>query len=113
MMTQSDLFEGRRRRDAGKALVATSEPEAWRQAVHNLGETYLRRMPSGRDFSAEDVRAYCEEAVPQPHHPNAWSATIGALLKQWKAKGEIQSAGATEAKRPSSHARLLRRYVRS
>lgn len=110
---QPDLFESRRRRDRGVAKVAGNTDPEWSRAVHSLCEAFIDRPPGRRltrVFTAEDLRDWCENAVGQPHHPNAWSANLGGIIRSWKNAGLIEQIGSQQARRPAAHARLMRAY---
>lgn len=108
---QVDLFESRRRRERGMAKVVSNTDPEWKASVRSLCEAYLNRPAVARRlFTAEDLREYCENVLPQPHHPNAWSANLGGLIRSWKSRGLIEQVGSQEARRPMAHARLMRCY---
>lgn len=106
-----NLVESRRRRERGMAQVVSNTDPEWKAAVKSLCEAYLARPAAARRlFTAEDLREYCEQVLPQPHHPNAWSANLGGLIRSWKSRGLIEQVGSQEARRPVAHARLMRCY---
>jgi hypothetical protein len=110
-MRGSNLPESRRRRERGMAQVVSNTDPEWKAAVRSLCEAYLARPAAARRlFTAEDLREYCEQVLPQPHHPNAWSANLGGLIRSWKSRGLIEQVGSQEARRPLAHARLMRCY---
>ena len=117
MMRQPDMFAapraraaGRVLRETGKARVTGKTDPAWKAAVEAACEDWLRTSRPGWPFTGEDLRMECQCKVPQPHHPNAWSAVIGAVLRRWIAAGRVARSGATEASDPKAHARLIRTY---
>lgn len=108
---QADLFEGRKRRERGMVQAVSNTDPEWRRSVLSLCDAFISRPAAARRlFTAEDLREWCENAVGQPHHHNAWSANLGGVIRSWKSRGLIEQVGSQEARRPAAHARLMRCY---
>ena len=115
MTGQGDLFsssgDGERRRDLGKSAVTENAGERWRAAFRAAGLEYVSRLPPGRLFAAEEMRAWAlSRGVSKPHHHNAWSAMSGAILRELVKAQRIRPAGHRLARSVKTHAHLIRQY---
>ena len=71
----------------------------WDEAV-----TWLAQLPSGFEFTADDLVAGCGKPWGSPNQ-------IGARLRSWSFSNEIHPVGVAEACRAESHGRLLRLWA--
>lgn len=86
-------------RDEGIERVDRSAPEDWKDAA----DAVINALAAGgREFSAEDLRAW----VGDPPHPNALGARFMAAIKSRR----IQRVGWKHATRAEAHARALAVY---
>jgi hypothetical protein len=98
-------------RDAGKATVTGNTDPAWRERVLGSCRLFLVLNDSGHVFTGEDLRAFAlAHGSGEPHHPNAWSATIGSVIRSWRSSGRCVTGGVTTASAEQAHARLIRSY---
>lgn len=108
--TVRDPRAGAKARDKGKAAVMAVMDEQWRTVVMLCCAKFVASRAPGDTFTGEDLRRYCEPHVGVPHHPNAWSAVLGAMIRSWVKHRMVEAAGVTTAKDPKAHARLIRQY---
>lgn len=94
---QLTLEEAIRRRDRGAEAASDATSDAWRTAcdaaIHRLAA-------SGREFTAEDVRALVGDP---PTHPNAMGARFLAASRS----GLVEKLGYRQPSRASSHASVI------
>lgn len=88
--------------------AAARRDTALAQVAEGAGPSFLERVRevlAGMDqpeFTGEDLRVQCVEAGVEPHHHNAWGATINTLVRS----GQLVPTGDYAAMRTSkSHAR--------
>jgi len=91
------------------AKVETNAGE-WRLHCRRAIEAWIALCRRGHEFTAEDIRTDIESTVGDPHHPNAWSALIGSVLRQARKAGVIELTDVCLASRPEAHGRLTRLY---
>lgn len=89
-------------RDEALDRVSENAGEDFRDQVHAL----VAELPSGMEVTGEDIRHLCEDRGIEPHHHNAWGATIRGLVGEYiEATGEY-----TNAVDPPSHASKIAVY---
>jgi hypothetical protein len=92
-------------RDAGIAHVMAGE-DSWLITLERLFDRFLDVAPI--TFTWQDFREYAEaQGIGQPHHPNAWSASVKRFRRR------VEMVGVTNSTRPAAHARLIRVYRRA
>lgn len=98
MTAQLDIFsEAEARKQQGMAQVDSNTSDWWKdtadQAIRHLAAV-------GDVFQTYDLALL---GVPEPHHPNAWGARMGAAAKA----GVIVPAGYGPSKRPTTAKSLV------
>jgi hypothetical protein len=113
MTSQMGLFDGRRLRDEGCAVVLDPETE-WRTAYDRIVKNWFKNLPEGTCFSADDLREQVEiSSLDEPHHPNCWSAASKAFLTDMRQMQRIRETLPGQSNRPSRHAAMTRRYIKT
>jgi hypothetical protein len=106
-----DYIEAAKARDAGMASVLENERAEWRTLYRGLADYFLNDRDPGCVFTGEDLRLEMVRlyAMPAPHHPNAWGAMAGSVIRDWLRCGLIEQDGMAHARSVATHAH---RYVR-
>jgi hypothetical protein len=113
MNTLQGIELGRALRDQGMESVETNSGE-WKHIVRGLGETWMARQSVNTTFTGEDIRMFVQSmGVPQPHHPNAWGAVIGGIIRRALKVKDIEVVGIRGSNNPTSHARRVVVYRKS
>ena len=110
---EQDLFslaDGMAARDKGMAVVTENESFLWRDCMAQIAEQYLRGKVVDDLFSGDDIRRFVGCRLADPHHPNVWSACIGACLRRWQKDGRIERFGMVQARSESRHASWQLQY---
>jgi len=118
-VVQNDLFTsifnlGRQRKEQGMADANANSAE-WGDDVRAGADWWLKnRLVAWDKFTTEDIRAFLTDVqkLPEPHHPNAWSAVLGGVCRQWRKNNVVSHAGWTAAKAPQANARVIRQYIK-
>lgn len=104
---------GRERRDRGREAVSQATNPLWKMAYGGLTADWFLSLPVGTVFNGEDLRLNAlAKGLPEPHHPNAWSAEAASYLAAVMRIGWAEEIGASATKDDQSHARLCRDYRR-
>lgn len=96
-MEQGELFEGQRRRDEGKAKVASHNGE-W---LVDARREAARICATRGKVSAADLRRWADRTGNHPDHPNAWGTVFRG--SEWVATGDW-----VPCQHASGHARHVR-----
>lgn len=99
-------------RNFGMASAVANSPEEWRASYVAQAEGWLRTLTVGTVIVGEQIREALEPHIGAPHHVNAWSSMAGHVIRVWKKDRRIRDHGATTARSPSAHARLVRQYLK-
>ncbi len=107
-MTKKD--EGRRQGKLfgaeGMDLVLANEHSQWKADVGAILDDLIQ---IGKPFDGDDIRARAKEKeIAEPHHQNCWGALMGQAAK----KRRIKRVGMVPAATPSSHARMIGKWIR-
>jgi len=118
-MSQGDfwkMFDGRSfwlgktLAEEGQKKVIAADP-AWKDQANVLLRNIFKLMPNGALFTSEALRNGLDaRGMPEPHHVNAYSAVIGAFLRNLMADERVRQTGFEAATRPQAHGRMLRLY---
>ena len=107
------MFTGSNLRDIGRQKVLESAA-LWSINTAEKLEHWLKfitQHQKSRFFTGDDIRNHLIAIhTPEPHHPNAWSAIIGAAVKRWQKDNKIVHVGYDLSKRPSRHSAIIRIY---
>lgn len=90
--------EGARLRDAGMDAAT----HAARERLAELDLLIARAAATGREFSANDIRAHLPEGIR--------TASVGARFAHWSRRGLIQAIGYTTSTDPGTHAHPVRTW---
>jgi hypothetical protein len=105
-----DLIAARTARDEGMARVEDHAQDDWRTDYRSFADLFLQSLSPGEHFIGEAIRAYAiRHGLDPPHHPNAWGAMAGSVLRGWLQAGWIVEDGVENARSVATHAH---RYVR-
>lgn len=96
-------------RDRGMESVLENSGD-WSELAGNCIDDLFDYMPSGEEFIGQAFRLAISDSIPEPHHPNAWSAAIGSRVRQWVKAGRIVEVGWQAGIDPRSHARRCVKY---
>lgn len=107
---QYDLEEAIRLQKQSEAQVAGNASAEWRDGYVSLAEAYLSGLAPKQTFIGEELRKFIEPKIGKPHHPNAWGAMGGKMLRRWQKESRIVAIGMTKMTAKSSHARLSPLY---
>ncbi len=111
---QIDLFEGKRRKDAGMKRAIDHEHDQWKIDYHTHAGMFVMDLTRGITFTSEQVRAVVHKAIGDPHTPNVWGAMFNSCLKQWRKHGLVEFTGQfLDATNSQAHRRAIRLYRRS
>ena len=95
---------GRVLRDQGMELAETNSGE-WKDIVREAGEAWLAHQSVQTMFSGEEIRLFLQEhGVEPPHHPNAWGAVIGGIVRRALKAKTIEVVGIRSSTDPIAHA---------
>ena len=106
---QGSLFpewEGHDLRDQGIQRVSDHNI-GWLERTRVEAERFIHSQT--KPFTGEDIRFHCQAIVGVPAHPNAWGALINALIKSAML---VHTGGYKHPKDRSSHARMIKLYVK-
>jgi hypothetical protein len=113
MNTLQGIELGRALRDQGMESVEANSGE-WKHVVRGLGETWLAWQSVNTTFTGEDIRMFVQSmGVSRPHHPNAWGAVIGGIVRRALKAKTIEVVGIRGSSDPISHARRVVVYRKS
>lgn len=93
-----DTTEGERLRDAGMAAAT----EAARERLAAVDLLIARAAATGREFSANDIRAHLPEGIR--------TAAIGARFAHARRRGVIVPVGYVTSTDPGTHAHQVRQW---
>lgn len=95
---------GRALRDQGMESAKANSGE-WKDIVREAGEAWLAHQPVQTMFSGEEIRLYLQAyGIEQPHHPNAWGAVIGGIVRRALKAKTIEIVGIRSSTDPIAHA---------
>lgn len=113
-MYQEPLFaNGKKRSELGQKKVLETDPNWSIRTAEKLENwlAYIIRTNKLPFFTGDDMRQHLIDThTAEPHHPNAWSAVMGAAVRRWQKEGRIALVGFDLSKRPSRHASIVRIY---
>ena len=113
-MYQESLFQdGKQRKQGGMQRVTNNGLEWSERTGQKLDDwlSYVTRTRRSQFFTGDDMRNHLIGLhTPEPHHPNAWSAVMGAAVRRWLKEGKIEQVGYDVSKRPSRHSSIVRLY---
>ena len=95
---------GRALRDQGMKAVEANSGE-WKHLTRSAAEAFIAYQKVGASFSGEDIRLTLQDqGIEQPHHPNAWGAVLGGVIRRELKSGKIAIVGIRSSVDPVSHA---------
>lgn len=104
---QGELFTGRELRDLSITQVGDNN-ENWMGRCRSEARQWIQQQTVS--FTGEDIRFHCFLRIGSPRHPNAWGALINWLARE---KAMIFTGQMREPKDRTSHARLIKVYVKN
>lgn len=117
MITPPSLLARARSRKAGQVgqqLILFRADERWKAEVRDIAIPNITRLPPGATVTGEDVRLWAlADHIRQPHHPNAWSAVIGSIMRELVKDRVLKRYGFVGASDRAAHGRMLRLYART
>ena len=88
-------------------------PEQWLDRYDELVGNLISEMAVGESFTGERLRQHCRgHGLPEPRHPNVWSACARKFIRRWRADDRIDVGGIAPAEDPRSRACIMPRYVK-
>lgn len=112
-MNQTSLDLGRALRDDGMRKTLDVQPQGWIVSYRAFAIARIEQLSRGALFTAEDLRITAlSRGLPQPGHPNAWSAAAAGVVRPMLKDGRIREAGAKLCERAEARARLIRVYAK-
>lgn len=111
-MGLANLFLGKKLRDDGIEQVMDNQTADWKRRYRESITRWFASCPKGHTFTSEAMRLAAQsDDIPEPHHPNAWSANAASLLRAWEKEKRSEPTGFyVTATFASSHARALKQY---
>ena len=111
-MGLSNIFMGIKMRDEGMQKVTDNQSAEWKERYRDAITKWFNSARRDHVFTSEAMRLAAQSTdIPEPHHPNAWSANAASLLRSWVKEGRIEPTGFyVTATFASSHARALKQY---
>lgn len=92
--------------DPGPMEAALDKAERVKEIWLRLASSAVEDLiASGKEFSADDVRAAMPEGL-DPHHPNAW----GALFNSYRREGLVELVGYRQSTTKSRNGGVLRMW---
>lgn len=103
---------GEQLRDEGIRKVKANLLDTWKLDYKGRIEQWFCSLPYAHKFTGEDMTADAKAGLAEPHHPNAWGACAGAMIRRWLKEGSIVVCGWQKATKVQAHARRYPLYMK-
>ena len=105
-------MNGAELRDEGIEQVLRNEEEDWIYRYKFFAAKTFEELDVGSVFSSETISEPFRLEAGEPHHPGVWGAVFRTVIIELKNNRQVEDAGWTITKRPTSHHRPTRLYRR-